>query len=208
MLMSLVNYAKHTGSFILGTICFGVGILALVYIGSEMGLKVNSQVATGEEILLLIGLILVGVGFTFCAAGAFVCFVAYVIQKMCVAILGVFDVEIVEPVVKQTTAADNTLLLPLYTIYLYTYKEDNNRRYVGLTKNPVERKKAHSDATATGSLFHALIRSKGFDSFQYEVLEQVNGREYAGEREKFYINQYDSYYMEGSCKGLNKTRGG
>lgn len=90
-------------------------------------------------------------------------------------------------------------------ILVYKVECPNNRHYIGITKQSLnERRLKHSNAAKNGSRFkfHKAIKKYG-DLLIWEVLETVHSWELAQEREKFYIQEFDSFK-----KGFNSTLGG
>lgn len=84
-------------------------------------------------------------------------------------------------------------------IYSYLNKH-TNKRYIGQTINPDQRKRNHlHEATKRNSqyYFHRSIRKYGWDSFIYEVLEEVKDRTLLNERENFYIEKYNTIWPNG-----------
>ena len=84
---------------------------------------------------------------------------------------------------------------------IYSYRNiHTNKRYIGQTINPDQRKRNHLyEAIKTNSeyYFHKSIRKYGWDSFVYEVLENVEKREFLNERENFYIQKYNTLWPNG-----------
>lgn len=93
-------------------------------------------------------------------------------------------------------------------IYLVT-NIVNNKKYIGLTTKTVEERWARHiyDATVRKDdfYFHRAIRKYGVDNFKVEKIEECLDEELS-EKEKFYIQQYDSFYQ--NQKGYNLTYGG
>jgi group I intron endonuclease len=84
-------------------------------------------------------------------------------------------------------------------IYSYLNKH-TNKRYIGQTINPDQRKRNHlHEATKNNSqyYFHRSIRKYGWDSFIYEVLEEVEDRSLLDERENYYIEKYNTIWPNG-----------
>lgn len=90
-------------------------------------------------------------------------------------------------------------------IYKITNKE-NNMCYIGQAKKMRERWRDHMkcglgiDTPANNKLYYAM-QKEGLDNFTFELLEECNEQE-LDEKEKFYINLYDSYNF-----GYNSTKG-
>lgn len=84
-------------------------------------------------------------------------------------------------------------------IYLWTNK-NTNKRYVGQTINPEQRKANHiCEAFTRGSdyYFHRSLRKHGLDAFTYEVLEENVEHEQLNDRENYYIDKYNSIWPNG-----------
>lgn len=95
-------------------------------------------------------------------------------------------------------------------IYLYTNK-NNQHKYVGQTNSLRKRFKGHkSDSYNPNSHsynypLHSAIRKYGLESFDFTVLEEVETREEANEREKYWIKTLNTHVSQG---GYNITWGG
>lgn len=95
-------------------------------------------------------------------------------------------------------------------IYIYTNKI-NGHQYVGQTNNLQLRYNGHkSDSYNKNSHsynypLHSAIRKYGLENFKFEVVEEVETREEANEREKYWINELNSHISKG---GYNITFGG
>ncbi len=82
-------------------------------------------------------------------------------------------------------------------IYCWTNKI-TNKRYIGQTINPEQRKRNHiHEALIRGSdyYFHRSLRKHGLDAFVYEVLEE--NVEDLNERENFYIEKFNTIWPDG-----------
>lgn len=93
----------------------------------------------------------------------------------------------------------------LSIIYIYTNKT-NGKSYVGQTINPGDRKASHIRDAMSGRLnthFHCAIRKYGIDAFEYNVLETDIENDAVDDRERYWIQKYDSYK-----NGYNETLGG
>lgn len=94
-------------------------------------------------------------------------------------------------------------------IYIYSITNlRNNKRYIGMTSNTYNRKRAHFWALKNNKHSNEKLQkaynSYGEDCFEFEVVEKIdtNDRMLALHRENFYINEYNSYK-----NGYNKTLG-
>ena len=98
-----------------------------------------------------------------------------------------------------------------YKIYLVT-NLINSKRYVGQTscKTVEERFKKHcheADSQArTNCYFHNAILKHGPENFKVELIEDNIPLTRIDEKEKFYIEKYNTFYLNGH--GYNMTTGG
>ena len=100
----------------------------------------------------------------------------------------------------------------------YIYKitnKINNKIYIGLTTlTPEERWKSHiltaynKNSKDYDEIFKKAIRKYGKENFSIKTIEQCNSLEELKEREKFWIEQYNSYAFDINSNGYNMTRGG
>ena len=86
-------------------------------------------------------------------------------------------------------------------IYCYTYVP-TQEKYIGQTTNFKKRQKEHLTENRVNLRFHNLLR-KHYDNFNIDILEDNIPLEKLNEREKYYIQFYQSYE-----KGFNLTTGG
>ena len=99
----------------------------------------------------------------------------------------------------------------MYYIYCYTNKI-NQHKYIGQTNNIERRKREHltssfnPKSSSYNVLFHKKIREYGIDNFDFSILEILYEDKYANEKEKFWIEQKESYC--GTGKGYNMDLGG
>jgi len=97
----------------------------------------------------------------------------------------------------------------IYNIYLITNLV-NNKKYVGITSQGIDKRfKGHLrnafEVNGKNCLSYAL-RKHGIENFKLELLESEIPLENGEEKEKFYIQKYNSYYKN-NC-GYNMTIGG
>lgn len=93
----------------------------------------------------------------------------------------------------------------MYDIYLVTNLA-NGKQYVGQTFQDLkDRWLQHTSEANRGSNFHFhnAIRKYGPDSFSKEIIETVETRKQANDREKHYISHFDTFN-----NGYNGTTGG
>lgn len=87
-------------------------------------------------------------------------------------------------------------------IYCYTNVE-NNKKYIGQTINPEQRKKQHKSSAfnekdySYNTPFHRAIRKYGLDNFIYEILAETPDMETLNELEIFFINKYQTQIPNG-----------
>lgn len=92
-------------------------------------------------------------------------------------------------------------------IYMATNKI-NGKKYIGMTTWTLEdRKKSHrlrsQKKTKYNSHFNNAIRKYGFDAFEWEEIDNAMFIKDLEEKEKYWIEYYDTYY-----NGYNSTLGG
>lgn len=96
----------------------------------------------------------------------------------------------------------------MYEVYLITNKI-NGKMYVGITKRGYKsRFVEHISSAACGSktILHNAIRKYGKENFDLSLLESDVDESIIGERERYYIALYNTYYKY--RKGYNMTIGG
>lgn len=86
-------------------------------------------------------------------------------------------------------------------IYCYTY-QPTQEKYIGQTIDFNKRQKEHLNETRVNLRFHNLLR-KHYEDFTIEILEDNIPIIDLNEKEKYYIQLYDSYNA-----GYNLTEGG
>lgn len=90
-------------------------------------------------------------------------------------------------------------------VYLVTNKI-NDKQYVGITNKTLEQRKENHMAdvrNGRGYALHKAIRKYGEDVFTWQVIDTAEIVEELTEKEKHYIQQYNTYQ-----KGYNLTLGG
>lgn len=96
----------------------------------------------------------------------------------------------------------------MYQIYLITNKL-NNRMYIGATsrgyKNRFTEHKNYAKDGKSGLLYDD-IRKYGISSFKVELIEDDISDEMACDKEIYYIDKYNTFYLSGN--GYNMTIGG
>lgn len=98
-----------------------------------------------------------------------------------------------------------------YEIYLITNKI-NNKKYIGQvkeTKGYLRRFEEHCKESLNPSSFcslHCAISKYGRDNFKIELIENNIPNDLIDERERFYIEKFNSYYK--NRQGYNMTLGG
>lgn len=91
-------------------------------------------------------------------------------------------------------------------IYKYTNKE-NGKIYIGRSIDIYRRKWEHLNRPSQYSYFDSVITKIGEDKFDFEVIEECSEDELK-DREKYWINFYESCVLDNRTKGYNLTRGG
>jgi group I intron endonuclease len=101
--------------------------------------------------------------------------------------------------------------MDIYTIYKAT-NTVNGKVYIGFDSNWPSRQQQHliesaADDPEDGSIFHKALRKYGSSAFTWVVLCQSrDGEHLLNEKEGYYIELYNSHYIEGY--GYNMTYGG
>ena len=91
-------------------------------------------------------------------------------------------------------------------IYKYTNLL-NGMIYIGQTKQTLEqRDKKHLQQLNDNTYFHRAIQKYGRENFSLELIEENIPYAQLDDKERFYINKFDSFYTTG--KGYNLTQGG
>lgn len=93
----------------------------------------------------------------------------------------------------------------MYCIYKVT-NLINNKVYIGKTNN-LERRKREHEIKENNSLIDRAIKKYGEENFVWEILEFVE-KSQSNEREKYWIDKYNSYFRDENSNGYNMTRGG
>lgn len=97
-------------------------------------------------------------------------------------------------------------------IYKITNKI-NNKSYIGQSIDIERRWRQHktepfnSNADTYNTIFYRAIRKYGLDNFQFEILEQCS-EDQLNEKEKYWIQQYNTYMDNPNSQGYNMTKGG
>ena len=95
------------------------------------------------------------------------------------------------------------------SVYVITCPSINDKKYVGLTKLPIEKRlMGHISSAHAGSKFalHEAIRKYGSDKFRISQLVCCSSREQAAEQEIKFISELSSHVDTGL--GYNMTLGG
>lgn len=91
-----------------------------------------------------------------------------------------------------------------YSIYCHTNKL-NGKKYIGQTKQSLERRFENGKAYKNCVLFYNAIQKYGWENFEYEILETNLSLEDANVREAYYISLYG---LTDPQKGYNIYTGG
>ena len=100
----------------------------------------------------------------------------------------------------------------MFTIYCYTNKI-NGKKYIGITSRSMkERENSHiyetKEMRSKNFPFKRALMKYGIENFNLEILEQVETKEEACQKEIFYIKKYKTYYKFSNSNGYNATIGG
>lgn len=83
------------------------------------------------------------------------------------------------------------------------YHKETGQSYIGQTENLEKRKENHLSKINDNTLFHQALRQYGWDSFEWEILEDNISINKLNEREKYWVEYFNSF----EC-GYNQTKGG
>ena len=93
---------------------------------------------------------------------------------------------------------------------IYKIQFPNGKHYIGLTTNSIKKRhKEHKHTVKSGDtrcLYNALRKYDMVDNFELLEIDTADSEEELCEKEKKYIIEYNSYYMNGN--GYNMTYGG
>lgn len=99
--------------------------------------------------------------------------------------------------------ANQLIFQPQRNWVIYKHTDPNNKSYIGLTCQTPEERWDNGNGYKTGK-FAEAIKDLGWHSFTHEIIEDgIITLEEAQEKEKYWINYYDSYN-----NGYNSTFGG
>ena len=91
-------------------------------------------------------------------------------------------------------------------IYKYT-NLINGMVYIGQTKQTLQQRDyKHQTQLNDNTYFHRALKKYGRENFSLELVEENIPFDKLDEKEKFYIDFFDSFYTTG--KGYNLTQGG
>ena len=92
-----------------------------------------------------------------------------------------------------------------YSVYIHINPLDNNKVYIGLTKQKVQRRWSHGQGYKRCTYFNRAIEKYGWENFQHKVLFQNLTKEQAELKEKQLIEKYQATNPN---KGYNIKKGG
>lgn len=93
--------------------------------------------------------------------------------------------------------------------YIYQISFPNDKVYIGLTNSLKRRRSQHKYCVKNGDtkpLYNALRKYEMEDTFELEEIDTSDNKEELSEKEKKYISEYKSHYIDGN--GYNMTYGG
>lgn len=90
----------------------------------------------------------------------------------------------------------------VYSVYVHINNNDNNKAYVGMSKN-AKRRWGNGKGYKGQEKFYNAIKKYGWDNFKHIILFKNLTLKEAWEKEKEYIKKYDSIY-----DGYNVHEGG
>lgn len=101
-----------------------------------------------------------------------------------------------------------------YIVYCYCNKI-NLKKYIGITKRSLEQREKNHLSEAYNPMclkyntpFKSAIRKYGIDAFDKIIIDYADSLEEANEKEKYYIQKYNSYCYKKDGWGYNATEGG
>jgi len=95
-----------------------------------------------------------------------------------------------------------------YSVYKYTNKT-NGKVYIGITTRSMEKRhKEHLKTINDGLYFHNALKKYGVDNFKLSQIDSANNKKELADKEKHYIELFESYAYQGNSKGYNCTFGG
>ncbi len=101
--------------------------------------------------------------------------------------------------------AKGTEQLRQYVIYIHINPLDNNKVYIGLTKQKPQKRWVNGQGYKGSPYFYRAIQKYGWDNFQHKILFQFLTKQQAELKEKELIKQYQS---TNPIKGYNIKEGG
>ena len=78
-----------------------------------------------------------------------------------------------------------------YSVYIHINKDDNNKSYVGISRNPKKRWR-NGEGYKEQPKFYYAIKKYGWNNFKHIILLKDLSLEEAWAKEKKYIKKYDS----------------
>lgn len=96
----------------------------------------------------------------------------------------------------------------VFLVYLIV----NNKRYVGITNQTMERRmarcRARSQVPRPRWLIHRAIKKYGWDAFHVNIIDTTDTVEVAKQKEQFHIAEQHAFVVDYPDRGYNMTRGG
>lgn len=93
-------------------------------------------------------------------------------------------------------------------VYKYTNKI-NGKVYIGITTRTLQqRHMEHIREIGNGTYFHNALAKYGVENFELEQIDQAKTKEELADKEREYINKYNSFAPRPKSNGYNLTTGG
>src|SRR5690625_3762383 len=94
-------------------------------------------------------------------------------------------------------------------VYKYTNKINGNL-YIGITTRKIKtRHREHEKQDVNdGTPFHNAIKKYGIENFDLDIIDRANNLEELKEKEKHWIEYYNTFIHSENSNGYNLTKGG
>lgn len=85
----------------------------------------------------------------------------------------------------------------------------NKKVYIGYTNNFKRRIAEHKACyDSDDCYFHRALKHYGNDNFEWTIIDKNLTKEVANQKEKYYIEKFNSFYKSENSNGYNMTKGG